>query len=88
MNLLFINSVQTSPLTPLQCGEWRNGRHSERSEESMRCFGKPQHDGRSFTFVQDDGGACSVLPSPHWRRVGDEVREGLGMRSIPEVLNK
>ena len=60
--------------------EGKSGRHSERSEESMRCFGKPQHDGRSFTFVQDGEGVCSVLPSPHWRRVGDEVREGPGMR--------
>ena len=29
--------------------------HSERSEESQRCFAVAQHDKRSFTFVQDDG---------------------------------
>ena len=67
MKILFINSVQTSPLTPLQCGEGKNVE-------------------TSYHGVSD--GACSVLPSPHWRRVGDEVREGSGMRSIPEVLNK
>ena len=28
--------------------------HSERSEESQRCFGKPQHDEKGFAFAQHD----------------------------------
>ena len=38
-------------------------------------------DVETFPETSPYDGGCSVLPSPHWRRAGDEVREGQRSRS-------
>ena len=75
--ILFINSVQTSLLTPLQCGEGVRVPDVETFHETSSYHGVSEgvcvSDVETFPETSPYDGACSVLPSPHWRRAGDEV---------------